>query len=413
MALSQCLLLQIVALLLLVHFEISPVKCEEILSRQRRVIGGNPVKHGEYPWAVSIRGDDPYSKNVFHVCGATILNEYWLISAGHCFWKHAAKKIDRRFISDMRDPKHWHIIAGEVFVNMKNSLHDDEDSENNDKTDEEIEVEEEEEEQEIQGPKPPARDDPYWLKMEMDFDRRINELLRMMRQWTHDYTQPFIHDWSKKTPKVEEKDDRPRIYLYHGPLTSWPLHDFPTSNKGNSQNPAPRNENGTHYHLQKIILHPNYSPNDIEYDLALLKLDSPLPLTNYTMPIQLSRQRNFPKPSENCKLVGWGCTTPSSQASSHAQSVQLRVLSQRECEFQYRFQAGLHPYHEFCAGYRNRGVGICMGDSGSGLICKQNGEWALAGVASATHYKHPDKYPGLFTRVSYFHKWINDTIHKY
>ncbi|XP_045423686.1 serine protease 38 isoform X2 [Lemur catta] len=44
-----------------------------------RVLGGVSAPEGKWPWQVSVH----YAG--FHVCGGSILNEYWVLSAAHCF----------------------------------------------------------------------------------------------------------------------------------------------------------------------------------------------------------------------------------------------------------------------------------------------------------------------------------------
>uniref|UniRef100_A0A2K6FNU1 Serine protease 38 n=1 Tax=Propithecus coquereli TaxID=379532 RepID=A0A2K6FNU1_PROCO len=44
-----------------------------------RVLGGVPAPERKWPWQVSVH----YAG--FHVCGGSILNEYWVLSAAHCF----------------------------------------------------------------------------------------------------------------------------------------------------------------------------------------------------------------------------------------------------------------------------------------------------------------------------------------
>ncbi|XP_008837657.1 serine protease 38 [Nannospalax galili] len=46
---------------------------------QGKIMGGKPAPYGKWPWQVSVH----YAG--LHVCGGSILNAYWVLSAAHCF----------------------------------------------------------------------------------------------------------------------------------------------------------------------------------------------------------------------------------------------------------------------------------------------------------------------------------------
>ncbi|XP_040831049.1 serine protease 38 [Ochotona curzoniae] len=48
---------------------------------QGKVLGGTPATESRWPWQVSVH----YAG--FHICGGSILSEYWVLSAAHCFYR--------------------------------------------------------------------------------------------------------------------------------------------------------------------------------------------------------------------------------------------------------------------------------------------------------------------------------------
>ncbi|GFS40434.1 u21-ctenitoxin-Pn1a [Nephila pilipes] len=61
-----------------------------------RIVGGDYALQGQYPWMVSLRERENHGFE--HVCGASILNRNWIVTAAHCI--------------DFSSPRRYEILAG-------------------------------------------------------------------------------------------------------------------------------------------------------------------------------------------------------------------------------------------------------------------------------------------------------------
>ncbi|XP_055863597.1 plasma kallikrein-like isoform X1 [Biomphalaria glabrata] len=167
--------------------------------------------------------------------------------------------------------------------------------------------------------------------------------------------------------------------------------------------------------IEKIVIHPGYNKNDLYGDdIAMVKLSRSMPGGGHfpnikSVPLPSEKDVDFPEPGLQCVTKGWGCTSLNSGLSSQARQILIPVLPNVLCERLYSKQMK----SRICAGYHQKGVGICKGDSGSPLVCQRNDQYILAGIASFTSRFSPESSPAVFAKVQDYLPWINDTINAY
>ncbi|XP_064633233.1 chymotrypsin-like elastase family member 1 [Lineus longissimus] len=69
-----------------------------------RVVGGTKATHGTWPWQISLRMLSGGTHR--HICGGTIINDQWILTAAHCFLATSS-------ISGSREAAYYRVRVGE------------------------------------------------------------------------------------------------------------------------------------------------------------------------------------------------------------------------------------------------------------------------------------------------------------
>ncbi|XP_009074768.1 PREDICTED: duodenase-1-like [Acanthisitta chloris] len=167
----------------------------------------------------------------------------------------------------------------------------------------------------------------------------------------------------------------------------------------NSQEPTQQQ-----FHVGHWAIHPDYSDETYLNDIMLLKLQPKAKWTKYVQPICGPRHNQDVKPGTTCEVSGWGQTSVTGDKTDVMRVVDLKVQEDKVCECsftRYRHQSMI------CAGEERGRKSTSKGDSGGPLIC--NG--MPHGIVS--HGLQKSLFPEVFTRVSYFERWIHKQLQKF
>ena len=159
--------------------------------------------------------------------------------------------------------------------------------------------------------------------------------------------------------------------------------------------------------ISKICAHSSYNHVTLDYDIALLRLETPLLTFNDTMsPVCLpTGSTSFPS-GTYCWVTGFSKKRRTKRDTNLLRQAELPLQPLDYCKQQY-------PFHTItsrmlCAGFEDGGIDSCQGDSGGPLVCQeiQSGKFVQVGVVSWASACAQPGQPGVYTNVKYLLPWI-------
>lgn len=161
--------------------------------------------------------------------------------------------------------------------------------------------------------------------------------------------------------------------------------------------------------VEKVIMHPQYNKNTMNFDLALIKLKSPFTLNECVGTICLPEQGKDVQAHTKCWISGWGTTEAGGNQPLNLQEAEVEIHPQHDCNRKNNYQ--IRP-SMICAQGKNPNGKItdgCQGDSGGPLVCEVQGKWILFGATSWGFGCADEAKPGVWARVHEGLDWIQDT----
>lgn len=174
-----------------------------------------------------------------------------------------------------------------------------------------------------------------------------------------------------------------------------------------SLNIDPVDSTGQMRYSSQIIIHPQYNPGNLNNDISLIRLDSPLELTYNAWPIALPGKSEVGSFYDNEHVVasGWGKTTDYTSGTNQLRFVDMYIEDRQKCINYYG--SGTVTDGVICTYTEYGRRSTCNGDSGGPLVLKRTGR--LIGCTSFVSTAGCQSGgPDGFTRVAHYLDWIQN-----
>lgn len=161
---------------------------------------------------------------------------------------------------------------------------------------------------------------------------------------------------------------------------------------------------------KRVITHPKYNGSTVDYDFALVELES----KSTFKPIALNKvEISIPNSSSKkvmATTAGWGVLNENSWSiADKLQKVSVPLVPQKTCAEAYKTFNTVTD-RMICAGYKEGQKDACQGDSGGPLFTNDSsGNKSLIGVVSWGKGCARPNLPGVYSKVNAVYDWIVQT----
>ncbi|KAK7604280.1 hypothetical protein V9T40_004553 [Parthenolecanium corni] len=153
----------------------------------------------------------------------------------------------------------------------------------------------------------------------------------------------------------------------------------------------------------------NFSFFNFDHDVAILRLNDRVPISDAIRPICLPAQSAYGDSyvGKTATLAGWGTLEEGGKPACILRTVRVPIIDNAKCAASY--PEGMVTENMMCAGYDEGLKDSCQGDSGGPLMTERTDKrFELTGVVSWGNGCARPKYPGVYTRVGNYIRWIEE-----
>ncbi|XP_062275555.1 transmembrane protease serine 4a isoform X1 [Scomber scombrus] len=162
-------------------------------------------------------------------------------------------------------------------------------------------------------------------------------------------------------------------------------------------------------YVDKVIVNGDYDPGRNDYDIALMRLSSPIKVGESQKPVCLSPKALGLAAGSSMVVTGWGYLREEGTVSPSLQKAHIPLIDQAKCSSPTVYGSAITP-RMICAGFLEGKVDACQGDSGGPLVHSTSSRWHLVGVVSWGVGCARERRPGVYCKVEEMLNWINTVI---
>ncbi|RZB40334.1 Trypsin domain containing protein, partial [Asbolus verrucosus] len=151
------------------------------------------------------------------------------------------------------------------------------------------------------------------------------------------------------------------------------------------------NKNNKNLYLQEIFIPRQYKGSSQYFvgDIAILVTTKTFTISQRVQPVCVDWKSNYTSELSNLSsnsygyVTGWGFTSENENPSEELKELKVPLVTYEQCNqnLPEDYEAFLTD-DKFCGGYLDQGIGICRGDTGSGLVLKHKGRYYVTGIVS-------------------------------
>jgi secreted trypsin-like serine protease len=169
---------------------------------------------------------------------------------------------------------------------------------------------------------------------------------------------------------------------------------------------------GTRRKVAAIKVHPSYKNSTTDYDIAVIKLQTPATGLAVSKLIDKTQEASLASAGTNSTVIGWGDLKENGDSYPKVlYQVVVPLVSLTDCNDRNSYRGEITA-RMICAGLPAGGKDSCDGDSGGPLVVKDSqGQWRLqAGIVSWGDGCARPNFYGVYSRVAVLSAWANGII---